>query len=82
MSYISAAPQASFNGASPLNRARHYSLMFMRGLVGIMLHQGAWLERLFHKVFTGQDHVATHRSPVVTIPGTVDDKIYVANKKQ
>jgi hypothetical protein len=34
-------PQASFSGASPLNKARHYSSMFMRGSVDVMLNREA-----------------------------------------
>jgi hypothetical protein len=51
-SSIVVAPQASFNGAFPLKKVRHYSSSFMKGIVGVMLHQGAWSERLSDKVFT------------------------------
>jgi hypothetical protein len=52
-SYIVAAPPMSYSGASPLGKTRRCSLMSMRGFVGIMLHRGAWLGRVFDKDFIG-----------------------------
>jgi hypothetical protein len=54
MSYIDATPQVSFNNAFMLKRVRCYSSTFMMGFVDIVLHQGAWSEKFFDKVFTGQ----------------------------
>jgi hypothetical protein len=51
---ITVAPQLSFSDAFPLKRVRLYSLIPMRGFVGIMLHQEAWSGRLFGKVSTGR----------------------------
>jgi hypothetical protein len=42
VSYIVAAPQASFNDAFPLKMVRHYSSIFMREFVAITLCRGAW----------------------------------------
>jgi hypothetical protein len=56
MSCITITPQASFSGASPLKKVRHYSLIFMRGSVDIMLHREASTGRLSDKFFLADDH--------------------------
>jgi hypothetical protein len=56
MSCIAITPQASFSGASPLKKVRHYSLIFMRGSVDIMLHREASTGRLSDKFFLADDH--------------------------
>jgi hypothetical protein len=60
---MATAPQASFNGAFPLKKVWHYSSIFMRESVDIMLRREASLERLFDKVFTDRrPPVAQHKS--------------------
>jgi hypothetical protein len=54
MSCIAATPHASYSGASPLRKVRHYSLIFMRGSLDTMPNCEACSERLSDKVFTGE----------------------------
>jgi hypothetical protein len=54
MSCITAVLQESFNDAFPSKKVRPYLLIFTKEYMGVMLHQGAFSEKLSDKVFTGQ----------------------------